>query len=190
MSDIDYQNGFLCGMATRGLIISGEEYDPKVWNDEGEYGFFYIDFLRAVADFSTGMLKGSFIVYDSIEVPITGFERVSPSVFKIFADITDKPSGITITNKATSLLVFTSSRKVPPFSVHMYVLGQAPYVRLAYAYDETTVPGLVDYECIDTCYPGVFFQMHESAVVLDETTMFYFDPTITEYDPVISYWAV
>lgn len=190
MSNIDYQNGFLCGMATKGLVISGEEYEPKVWNDDGIYTYFYIDFLRAVMDFSTGMLKGSFIVYDSIEVPITGFERVDLSVFKIFADIADKPLGITITNKATSLLVFTSGRKVPPFSIHMYVLGQAPFVRKAYAYDETTVPSLVDWECIDTRYADIHFQMQEWGAPLEVENMVYFDPTITEYDPVISYWAV
>jgi len=28
MSDIDFQNGFVCGMATKGLIKSGVRYEP------------------------------------------------------------------------------------------------------------------------------------------------------------------
>ena len=52
---IEFQNGFLCGMATKGLTRSGEYYKPDIWNDEGVYTHFYIDFRREVAPFSTGM---------------------------------------------------------------------------------------------------------------------------------------
>ena len=32
---IEFQNGFICGMATKGLIKSGVQYEPIIYNDEG-----------------------------------------------------------------------------------------------------------------------------------------------------------
>ena len=133
---VEFQNGFLCGMATKGMLRTENQYEPKIWNDSGVYTYFYMDFKRSVADFSTGMLKSSLIIYDSVEMAIMGFERVNNTTFKIFADISNRPHGVTVTNKKTSLLVFASARKVPPFSVHMYVEGQAPFVNKAYAYEQ------------------------------------------------------
>ena len=106
MSEIDFQNGFLCGMATNGLTRSGEIYKPTVWNDSGVYDYFYIDFRRAMEQFSMGMLAQSIIVYDSVQIPITDYEFISPGVYKIYADISNKMKGVTVINKKTSLLSY------------------------------------------------------------------------------------
>jgi len=69
VSDIDFQNGYICGMATKGLVKTGDPYEPKVWNDSGEYSYFYIDFKQSLSDFSMGMLTESIIVHDSVQIP-------------------------------------------------------------------------------------------------------------------------
>ena len=71
MSEIDFQNGFVCGMATKGLVRSGELYKPAIWNDEGIYNYFYIDFRRAMEDFSTGMWNESVVVHDSVQLAVS-----------------------------------------------------------------------------------------------------------------------
>ena len=70
-TEIDFQNGFICGMATKGLIRSGELYRPIIWNDEGVYTHFYIDFRRATQPFSTGMWNESIVVHDSVQIMAT-----------------------------------------------------------------------------------------------------------------------
>jgi len=135
VSGIDFQNGFIVGMATRGITRSGLMYAPVCWNDSGIFSHFYIDFKKPVADFSTGMLSESVIVHDSVQLVITGQERVSTSVFKIFVDISNRLFGITVLNKLTSHLKFATGEKVPPFSVHFFVSGIVPYDRLPYMFD-------------------------------------------------------
>lgn len=71
MSDIDFQNGFICGMATKGLVRSGELYKPIIWNDEGVYSYFYIDFRRAMEPFSTGVWNESVVIHDSEQIKAT-----------------------------------------------------------------------------------------------------------------------
>ena len=63
MADIDFQNGFICGMATKGLVRSGELYKPLVWNDGGVYDDFYIDFRQVVSDFSPAQFAEFVKVY-------------------------------------------------------------------------------------------------------------------------------
>lgn len=138
MSDIDFQNGFIAGMATRGITRSGLQYEPTVWNDDGDFSGFYIDFKSPQAAFSTGMLIESLVVHDSEQIPITGFTYVSPGVYRVTADISGKVSGITVINKATSYLSFTNGKQVPPFSVFFYVSGITAYWRLKYLYDSTS----------------------------------------------------
>ena len=74
MSDIDFQNGFLCGMATKGLVRSGELYKPLIYNDSGVYSYFYIDFRRAMQAFSTGMFAESIIIHDSSQINVTNVQ--------------------------------------------------------------------------------------------------------------------
>ena len=74
MDQISYQNGFICGMATKGLIRSGQLYQPVIWNDEGVYDYFYIDFRRALEPFSLGMWNESIVVHDNEQLTVTGVE--------------------------------------------------------------------------------------------------------------------
>lgn len=141
MSDIDFQNGFLCGLATKGLIKTGAQYEPILWNDEGVYSYFYIDFKRAMAPFSLGMLTESIIVYGDTQIPITGFEHVSGSVYKIFCDISNKPKGVLVFNRKGTLLTYLSGEKLPVFSTLFYVAGQVPQEPLDYIYDTSNFIG-------------------------------------------------
>ena len=52
MDSISFQNGFVCGLATKGLVKSGAIYEPEAYNDAGVYNFFYIDFKRVMEPFS------------------------------------------------------------------------------------------------------------------------------------------
>lgn len=138
MSDIDFQNGFLCGMATKGLARSGELYQPRIWNDSGIYSYFYIDFGRVVQDFSTGMFNESIVIHDSSQLLATEVTRVNPTTFKIYCDISGRISGVTVVNKATSWLVFNTGAKVPVFSTFFWIAGLPPAKRL-YCYDKGDV---------------------------------------------------
>ena len=135
MSNIDFQNGFVCGMATKGLTRSGEYYKPIIWNDSGEYSYFYIDFKKSMEFFTLGMFNESIIVHESMQLTVREIEYVSPSVYKIVCDIRDRIFGITILNKVTSLLAFSGGEKLPVFSVHIFIDGQDRYERLKYTYD-------------------------------------------------------
>lgn len=137
MSDIAFQNGFICGMATRGLTRSGQFYEPIIWNDEGEYSYFYIDFKMPIEDFSTGMFSESVIVHDSSQLPVTDVDRVSATCYRITCNIAGKTKGVTVMNKKTSWLYFSSGSRVPEFSTWFQVSGLAPNISLKYVYDQT-----------------------------------------------------
>lgn len=136
MSAIDFQNGFVCGMATKGLTRSGEYYKPDIWNDEGVYTHFYIDFRREVQMFSTGMWNESVVVHDSVQIKATDVIDQTGGIYKIVCDISDRPHGITVMNKKTSRLRFASGEAIPVFSVHMFIAGQDAYIDGAYVYDK------------------------------------------------------
>lgn len=142
MSSIDFQNGFVCGMATKGLTRSGEYYKPLVWNDEGIYDYFYIDFKKSMEFFSIGMFTSSIIIHDSVQIDVQRIQQVTPAVYKIYCDISNKPFGITILNKKTTLLSFSGGVILPIFSVHMYIEGQEHLERLRYIYDRCNFPKL------------------------------------------------
>jgi len=142
MNSIDFQNGFIAGMATKGLIRSGELYKPICWNDEGIYSYFYIDFKRVMSGFSTGMFNDSIVVYDSIAIPVTQVQKVSSGVYKVFCDISDRLQGVTVMNKKTSRLRFATGERLPVFSVHFFVSGIAQYISDGYVYDAETLGSL------------------------------------------------
>lgn len=144
MSAIDFQNGFVCGMATKGLTRSGEYYKPIIWNDEGIYTHFYIDFKREVQMFSTGMWNESVVVHDSVQIKATDVIDQTGGIYKIVCDISDRPHGITVMNKKTSRLRFASGEAIPVFSVHMFIAGIEPYLDAAYAYDKQTIYATFD----------------------------------------------
>lgn len=156
MSDIDFQNGFLCGMATKGLSRSGNMYEPTVWNDSGVYTYFYIDFRRALESFSLGMLTESLIVSDGVNnLTITGFKAVSVGVYKIYCNISNCPDGVMVINRKTTRLAFASGKSVPVFSTAFYVAGQVSYMRMKYIYETTHWPVFsfsdTETETVDLC---------------------------------------
>lgn len=141
MSNIDFQNGFICGMATKGLVRSGDYYMPRIYNDEGVYSYFYIDFNRSVMPFSLGMWNESIVVHDSEQLTVTKVEKVSEGLYKVYCDISDKVHGITVINKKTSRLRFGSTgEQMSVFSTHMFVSGIASYDSSLYLYDTENFP--------------------------------------------------
>ena len=134
---VEFQNGFLCGMATKGMLRTENQYEPKIWNDSGVFTYFYVDFKRSLEEFSLGMLRESIVLHDSIQFEIKNFEYSAPGIYKVYCDLSDKTKGVTLINKAASLLNFASGRKVPPFSTMFYVAGLGSMVRKAYAYETT-----------------------------------------------------
>ena len=135
MDKISFQNGFICGMATKGLTRSGELYRPRCWNEEGVFDCFYIDFKRGLSEFSPGMFIESIIVYDSESLPIRGAEYVSNGVYKVYCDISGRKQGVTVVNKKSTLLETAGGNVLPVFSVMFYVSGLESYVRKAYKYE-------------------------------------------------------
>lgn len=135
MSDIDFQNGFACGMATKGLVRSGELYKPICWNDPGIYSYFYMSFKRALSPFSPGMFSESILLYDSGQLTINKIEFVSTGVYKVYCDISNCVLGVNIINKKSTLLSFTSGEALPVFSLTFFVDGLPVYLRVKYAYD-------------------------------------------------------
>lgn len=160
MDRISFQNGFICGMATKGLTRTGNQYEPILWNDESIYSYFYIDFKRTMAPFSLGMLTESIIVYGDTQIPITGFAHVSGSIYKIFCDISSRPKGVLVFNRKSTLLTYLSGEKLPVFSTLFYVAGQVPQESLDYTYDMSNFNGYTGtateshsfslYELVDT----------------------------------------
>lgn len=143
MSDIDFQNGFLCGMATKGLSRSGNMYEPTIWNNSGVYSYFYIDFRRALEPFSMGMLTESLIVSDGVStLTITGFEAITTSVYKIYCNIGDKINGVMVFNKKTTRIYLATGDPLPVFSVLFYVAGITSYLQLQYVYETDTYAGV------------------------------------------------
>lgn len=123
-------------MASKGLVRSGELYKPTIWNDSGVYTYFYIDFRRTVRDFSLGMFNESIIVYDSQQISVSQIEKIGATVYKVYCDLSNKIHGITVLNKKTTRLRFSSGEILPVFSVHMFIGGQSAFVDGAYVYEK------------------------------------------------------
>lgn len=137
MNQTSFQNGFICGMATKGLVRSGELYKPLIWNESGVYTFFYIDFRYVVLPFSLGMWNESIVVHDDEQLNITKVEKVTGTLYKAYCNIADKIHGITVLNKATSRLHFSSTgERVPVFSVHTFISGIPSYDSTTYLYEK------------------------------------------------------
>lgn len=187
MSDIDFQNGFICGMATKGLVRSGQLYKPTCWNDPGVYTYFYIDFKRGLEDFSLGMFNESIIVYDSEPVPVTGVEFVSNGIYKVYCDIADKTRGVTVVNKKSTLLTQSNGYTLPVFSVVFYVTGLDTYIRKAYVYEKIELDGsnVTTIDDVSIAYPD-----YVEVVDALETITTWVELTSVSESVDISYWAV
>lgn len=167
MSSIDFQNGFICGMATKGLVRSGNLYNPTCWNDEGVFDYFYIDFKRGLENFSLGMFNESIIVHDTEQLRVAGVEYVSYGVYKVYCNIADKMNGITVVNKKSTLLTTTSGSLLPVFSVHFYVSGVATYIRKAYVYEKAMLSDFALLSAIDG--PNVGFWTSPETLISEST---------------------
>lgn len=190
MSDIDFQNGFICGMATRGLTRSGEYYKPNIWNDDGVFNYFYIDFKSPLNDFSLGMFLESIIVYDSEQVNITDVELISSGIYKVYANLEDKINGVTVINKKSTLLTFQSGRTVPVFSTMFYVKGIASYTRKAYVYEKV---GIFDSDVqiafiTDETINIRFFANFDGNIIDEEVVLEQYSFTVNESVDV-SFWG-
>lgn len=153
---IEFQNGFICGMATKGLIKSGVQYEPIIYNDEGVYSYFYIDFKRAVQPISFGMLTDSIVAYTTAELSITRVDRLSSSLYKVYCDISSKPNGVTIIHKTPTALYFADGKQVPSFSVHFFVSGQPRNENLKYIYEIATVPEVFTLSSTESALVSVY----------------------------------
>lgn len=135
MSDIDFQNGFVVGMATKGLIKSGQAYSPIIGNDTGLYSYFYIDFLKTLSLFSLPMLIDGIqiLTSSSTVITITGFTQITGSKYKIFTADFSAQETLTVVGKPTTWLNFsTDGTKVPGFSQLFYIAGITPIFRPGY----------------------------------------------------------
>lgn len=110
-------------------------YSPSVWNEDGDYSAFYVNFGSQLSPFSVGMASESLIVFDSAALQITKVQNIGGGIYKFSCNIAGKYQGVTVTNKETSLLTFANGNKVPPFSVHFFVAGIVSYERLHYLYE-------------------------------------------------------
>ena len=136
MDSISFQNGFVCGIATKGLVKSGAIYEPVAYNDAGVYNFFYLDFRRVLEPFSMGMASESIIVSASSVLPVTDVKQYSDTVYKVFCNISNQSKGVSVSNKKSTRLHFWNGEPVPAFSVWFNVAGQAAYIDAGYLFDK------------------------------------------------------
>ena len=142
MDSISFQNGFVCGMASKGLVKSGAIYEPVAYNDAGVYDFFYLDFKRVMEPFSIGQFNESVIVSGTGILTVSQVTQATnesgnklSGVYKVYCDLSAQTHGIVIVNKAKSRLCFSSGEQTPSFSIPMYVSGLPSYIDGGYLYD-------------------------------------------------------
>ena len=136
MDSISFQNGFVCGLATKGLVKSGAAYEPEIYNDSGVYDFFYLDFKRVMETFSLGQFNESIIVFDSQQVSVSKIEKFSDTVYKIYCNLSTFIHGVTVLNKKTTRLKFSTGEVLPVFSVHTFIAGLSSYLDAGYLFDK------------------------------------------------------
>ena len=136
MDSISFQNGFVCGIATKGLTKSGATYEPEAYNDAGVYDFFYLDFKRVMEPFSIGMFNESIIVSGTAVLPVTDVEQYSDTVYKVFCNISNQSKGVSVSHMKSTRLHFWNGEPVPAFSVWFSVAGQVNYIDAGYLLDK------------------------------------------------------
>ena len=77
-------------------VLSGAVYEPAIYNDEGVFDFFYIDFKKAVEPFSLGMWNESIIIHDDAQVTVTDVKQA-------YTDNPYIPESITVDMSAGTL---------------------------------------------------------------------------------------
>lgn len=122
MSNIEFQNGFLAGMATKGMIKSGQAYAPEIWNDPGVYSYFYIDFKRILQPFSLGMFLESERIVGNTMLSVNAIEHISQSIYKVHCDLSGQEQ-VEVSDSTFGWLSFVSGDKLPAFSVSFVPSG-------------------------------------------------------------------
>ena len=139
MDSISFQNGFVCGIATKGLVKSGAIYEPVAYNDAGVYDFFYLDFKRVMEPFSIGMFKESIIVSAAAVLPVTDVEQYSDTVYKVFCNISNQSKGVSVSHMKSTRLHFRDGTQVPVFSEWFSVAGLASMLDAGYFYEKAQI---------------------------------------------------
>ena len=139
MDQTSFQNGFICGMATKGLVRSGQLYQPLAYNDKGVYSYFYLDFRRILEPFSIGMFADSIIVSASSVLSVAQIEQVSATVYKVYCDISSQLKGVVVANKKTTRLRFSNGELVPVFSIWFALSGTETQLDVGYFYEKHTI---------------------------------------------------
>ena len=139
MDSISFQNGFVCGIATKGLVKSGAIYEPVAYNDAGVYDFFYLDFKRVMEPFSIGMFKESIIVSAAEVLPVTDVEQYGDTVYKVFCNISNQPKGVSVSHMKSTRLHFWDGTQVPVFSEWFSVAGLASMLDAGYFYEKAQI---------------------------------------------------
>lgn len=140
MDRASFQNGFVCGMATRGVIQSSSQTQPRLWNDEGDYSGFYIDFGMAVADCSLGQFTSSVYVADGeAALDVTAVSRVNATTFRVTCSLAGRTNGVQVYGRPGGYLRYVSGAEIPPFSARFFVAGLPTTLPLAYIYERGTV---------------------------------------------------
>ena len=139
MDSISFQNGFVCGIATKGLVKSGAAYEPVAYNDAGVYDFFYLDFKRVMEPCSIGQFNDSVIVSGTAVLPVTDVEQYSDTVYKVFCNISNQPKGVSVSHMKSTRLRFWDGTQVPVFSEWFSVAGLPSMLDAGYFYEKAQI---------------------------------------------------
>lgn len=128
--------GLSVGKSLKGWSGAGEAegYTPRVWNDEGVYDYFYIDYIRDVVNFSLGRFRHSTIISGATgELTPSNAEQISNSVYKIYANIAGAGQ-VSVLGREARGLKFPGNDDVPGFEANFWVDDEVPY-QPDYMYD-------------------------------------------------------
>ena len=134
---------------TAGLAVGGgwnhtlvhDAFSPRIWNDEGRYDRFYIDFLRPIRDFSFGQFTSSVHVMASRKLlTVSAAVRVSQSVICLFANIEGQTHGVTVIGADQSKLSYEGGGAVPRFVQTFQVAGLLTFSDYAWVFEQCTAP--------------------------------------------------
>lgn len=122
-------------------LIGGTDYHPMIWNDDGVYDRFYIDFKAPLQPFPLSTFnKCIYVLGKDGRITVTKATVTANShVYAIEADITGQNQGIIVANVKEGL-VLSPPESLPFFSEFFYVSGIAPVKALTEIYDNTYAP--------------------------------------------------
>ena len=127
------QNSFLQGIAVgkslRGWSSGYGTATPKCWNDEGNYDYFYIDYLLPLSGLTLAMFHLSTrIMCNTGELEATDIEAVDSSTYKIYCPISKAANGwIAVTGYNSSWVKYDSGLSVPEYSSIFWLDGKTSY---------------------------------------------------------------